>query len=90
VQGPERELHEIKKGQAGRVRSLTAEGTLRRRLLDLGFTPGGVVENIRSAPLGDPTAYSVRGATIALRKEEARHIRVIPASAPGRERLQWA
>lgn len=42
--------------------------------MDLGFTEGTVVSVIRKSPLGDPTAYGVRGAVIALRKEEAAHI----------------
>lgn len=58
-------------GQECRVMALNATGILRRRLLDLGFVPGAAIGVIRRAPLGDPTAYLVRGAVIALRREEA-------------------
>lgn len=44
--------------------------------MDLGFTEGTEVAVIRKSPLGDPTAYRVRGAVIALRKEEAAQIEV--------------
>lgn len=64
-------MYEIKPGEYGRVRSLEAEGNIRRRLLDLGLIPGTVIQNIRRSPLGDPTLYAIRGAMIALRKEEA-------------------
>ena len=49
---------------------------MRGRLLDLGFVPGTVVEPIRRSPLGDPTAYRIRGTVIALRSEEGNKILV--------------
>lgn len=63
-------------GRTARVAKLTAGGLLRRRLLDLGFVPGVEVMVLRRAPFGDPTAYLVRGAVVALREEEAVHILV--------------
>lgn len=63
-------------GQTVAVVGLTAIGHLRRRLLDLGFVPGTKVHIVRRSPLGDPTAYRVRGATIALRSTDAQHILV--------------
>jgi DtxR family Mn-dependent transcriptional regulator len=56
----------------------------RRRLLDLGFVPGSLVEVEMVSPAGDPTAYRVRGTVVALRREQANLIRVScqePASA---------
>ena len=55
-------------------------GLLRRRLLDLGFTPGAVVEPVMESAFGrgDPRAYRVRGTVIALRREQAKHILVEP------------
>lgn len=50
---------------------IEVQGVLRRRLLDLGFVPGNVVEVVQRSPLGDPTAYRVNNTTIALRKEES-------------------
>jgi Fe2+ transport system protein FeoA len=43
----------------------------RTRLLDLGFVPGTQIAYEMSSPLGDPTAYLVKGSLIALRKDQA-------------------
>lgn len=69
-------LADIPIGQKCRVKALTATGIIRRRLLDLGFVPGASVLVIRKAPFRDPTAYLIRGAMIALRREEASFIQV--------------
>ena len=47
---------------------------MQRRLLDLGFSEGSKVTKILISPGGDPSAYKVRGATIALRQIDARHV----------------
>jgi ferrous iron transport protein A len=47
---------------------------MRRRLLDLGFVAGALVEVIRKSPLGDPIAFRVSQTTIALRREESSRI----------------
>ena len=49
---------------------------LGRRLLDLGFVPGTKIQVLRSAPLGDPTVYSLRGTELCLRRAEAERISV--------------
>ncbi|MEW5873884.1 MAG: FeoA family protein [Candidatus Zixiibacteriota bacterium] len=63
-------------GQTVSVVGLTAEGLVRRRLLDLGFTPGARVDVLHRSPMGDPVAYRVRGATIALRGVDANQVLV--------------
>jgi ferrous iron transport protein A len=65
-------------GQRGVVTSLATEGIGRRRMLDLGLVPGTIVESVRRSPAGDPTAYIIRGAVIALRSEEGDKIFVNP------------
>lgn len=65
-------------GTEFRVVSLTAQGSERLRLLDLGFVPGTPVRRLRTGPLGDPVAYLVRGTVIALREEQALGIEVEP------------
>lgn len=65
-------------GTRALVHSLEAKGLLRRRLLDLGLVPGTVVAAIGRSPAGDPTAYRIRGAVMALRTDVARQIRVLP------------
>ncbi|MBS4026650.1 MAG: ferrous iron transport protein A [Clostridia bacterium] len=61
-------------GAVGRIESIKVNGFTRRRLLDLGFVPGTKIEVLRRSPAGDPTAYYIRGATIALRKDVANEI----------------
>ncbi|ASS76421.1 ferrous iron transport protein A [Tumebacillus algifaecis] len=58
-------------GERARVVSLNATGAQRRRMLDLGLVPQAVIEALRKSPAGDPVAYRIRGAVIALRREEA-------------------
>ncbi len=57
-----------------------SSGELRRRLLDLGFSPGISITPLFRSPLGDPTAYEVMGSVVALRKEDAIQIEVKPTS----------
>lgn len=67
-------LHYLLPGSFGKVRKLTAKGNDRRRMLDLGLIYGTKVEALRKSPSGDPVAYEIRGAVIALRSEEASKI----------------
>lgn len=53
------------------VINLNCTGIIRRRLLDLGIVKGTTITPILKSPSGDPTAFLVRGSTIALRKEDA-------------------
>ena len=50
-------LSRLGPGQAARVTALEAQGSMRRRLQDLGLTPGALVECLYKSPLGDPRAY---------------------------------
>lgn len=65
-------------GRKGTVLDIQTTGNARRRLLDLGLVPGTVVEVVRRSPIGDPTAYKIRGAVIALREEDGDAVRVRP------------
>jgi ferrous iron transport protein A len=69
-------LDRLEMGSFGKVRYLNAGGAIRRRLLDLGLVTDTAVEALRKSPSGDPTAYQIRGAVIALRSEEASQILV--------------
>jgi ferrous iron transport protein A len=62
------------------VTRLTCQGADRRRMFDLGILPGARIAAVSRSPLGDPTAYRVRGAVIALRREQAEQIFVAPAA----------
>lgn len=52
-----------------KVKKLLSKGVLRRRLLDLGVIDGTEIEVLAKSPSGDPKAYLIRGAVIALREE---------------------
>jgi DtxR family transcriptional regulator, Mn-dependent transcriptional regulator len=54
----------------------TCQGPQRRRLLDLGVVPGTVIEPELVSASGDPVAYRIRGAVIALRRHQAEWIEV--------------
>ncbi|MBQ8859040.1 MAG: ferrous iron transport protein A [Clostridia bacterium] len=67
-------LSELGVGQGGRVREIRAAGGIRRRLMDIGLLRGGRVECVGKSPAGDPAAYLIRGAVIAIRAQDAKKI----------------
>jgi DtxR family Mn-dependent transcriptional regulator len=71
-------LSSLQPGARGRVIEISpaCRGQERRRLMDLGFVPGSIVDVEMVSPAGDPTAYRVRGSVVALRREQARLIRI--------------
>jgi ferrous iron transport protein A len=69
-------LSDLALGQSAQIVRLQLEGIERRRLLDLGLSPGTMIEARLKSPLGDPVAYHVRGTTIALRRHQADKIEV--------------
>lgn len=69
-------LCDISPGDIGVVSGMRTEGSIRRRLRDIGFVEGAKVECIMKSPLGDPVAYLIKGAVIALRREDAASITV--------------
>lgn len=64
-------LDRLRIGNKAVVLSLNAQGNERRRLLDLGLVQGAFVEALHQSPNGDPIAYFIMGAVIALRNEDA-------------------
>lgn len=75
---PAKTLDELQVGESAVVTELASTGLNRRRLMDLGILPGTQIETEMKSPLGDPVAYRVRGAVIALRREQAREIHIAP------------
>lgn len=67
-------LCDISVGQRATVTCIKAEGDLRQRLMDLGLCSNTKVECLCRAPGGDPSAYLIRGAVIALRNEDCKKI----------------
>lgn len=58
-------------GESGVVKAVLGEGKIKRRLFDMGITPGAEVYMRKKAPLGDPIEITVRGYELTLRKTEA-------------------
>ncbi len=71
-------LDRITPGHRGRVLRLSGNASIRRRIMDMGVTPGAEIEVERLAPLGDPIEIEVRGYHLSLRKREAAQIVVEP------------
>ena len=70
----QKKLSELRPGEKGTVLWLTGTGAIRRRLTDIGLIAGTEVVCLRNSPLGDPTAYRIRGAVMALRKGDASRV----------------
>ena len=67
-------LAELKAGQQAVVTELNLFDNMRRRLQDIGMIEGTVIECLGKSPLGDPTAFLIRGAVIALRSDETKRV----------------
>ena len=70
----EKKLCELCPGECARVCGLLTDGTMRRRFLDIGLVVGTMVECVGRSPCGDPAAYRIRGAVIAIRSEDAKTV----------------
>ena len=69
-------LKDLKPGQKGKVLKINVRGEVNKRIVEMGITPGAVVEVERVAPLGDPIDVKVKGYHLSLRKDEAEGIEI--------------
>lgn len=69
-----RNLNDLNPGQYGIVTGLNSRGSMRRRLLDIGLIKDTRVECLGRSPCGDPSAFLIRGAVIAIRSEDCKNI----------------
>ena len=67
-------LASLPEGESAHVLSLKSSGAMRRRLMDIGLIEGTVVTCLKRAPSGDPAAYLIRGAVIAIRSRDAAEV----------------
>lgn len=67
-------LTEFQPGDEGVILMVKGEGRIRRRLFDMGVTPGANVLMVKKAPLGDPIEIVIRGYDLTLRKDEAEFV----------------
>ncbi len=70
-------VNQLKPGEKGTVLRLGSSGALRRRIIDMGITPGATIIMRKTAPLGDPIEINVRGYELSIRKSEAQEIEVM-------------
>ena len=63
-------------GDKAIVRCLNTSGSMRRRFIDIGIVKDSEIECIGKSPLGDPSAYFIKGAVIAIRAQDAKSIEV--------------
>jgi len=69
-------LDDLTTGEKAKVVKINAKGPFKKRLLEMGFVQGTIVEVIKYAPLKDPVEYQVKGYHVSLRHEEAQKIEV--------------
>lgn len=69
-------LSDFTVGESGRIKIVSGEGRIRRRLFDMGVTPGAELTMRKKAPLGDPIEITIRGYELTLRKVEAACVEV--------------
>ena len=69
-------LSQLGVGEKGTVVKVNGEGAIRRRLFDMGVTPGADIYFRKKAPLGDPIEISIRGYELTLRNAEAAFVEI--------------
>ena len=79
-------LSDLKTGEKGVIVKVLGHGGFRKRIVEMGFIKGKVVQVLLNAPLQDPVKYKVMGYEVSLRHEEAEMIEVISVSEA--EKLQ--
>ena len=70
----EKTLNEVEVGEVGIIVRVAGTGIIRRRLFDMGITPGAQFSFRKKAPLGDPIEITIRGYELTLRKVEAQNV----------------
>ncbi len=69
-----RNLAQLKPGESGIIIAIHGVGPVKRRLVDMGLTPGTQIFVRKVAPLGDPMECNVRGYELSLRLDDAKNI----------------
>ncbi len=69
-------INDLSVGESALILSINCEGAMKRRLIDMGITPGVKVTLYKIAPLGDPLELKLRGYMLSIRRSEAKNILV--------------
>ncbi|HXC17575.1 MAG TPA: FeoA family protein [Holophagaceae bacterium] len=75
-------LSRLQPGESGEVLQVSATGTIRQRLLEMGFIRGARLRVEKLAPMGDPMELVIKGYHLSLRREESSCILVLPLAIP--------
>jgi len=70
-------LNELPLGQKGVIHRIACADNEKRRMMELGFVTDTEIEALLKSPCGDPVAYLVKGAVMAVRNEDAEKIEII-------------
>lgn len=76
MKGHEMTMDRLLPGQRAEIQRLATQGAMRRRLLDIGLIPGTKIQCVGRSPMGDPSAFLIRGAVIAIRRKDCSSIMV--------------
>ncbi len=68
---PTLSLSDLKKNETGQVVYSLAQGTLKHKLISMGFVPGIQIKMVRNAPLRDPIEIAIQNSLVTLRRTEA-------------------
>lgn len=79
MMNPPRTLKDARVGETVIVAKLEGQGSVKRRIMDMGVTKNAAIHVRKVAPLGDPIEVTVRGYELSIRKEEARSIILQPS-----------
>ena len=71
-------LNDLQKNQTGIIKRCTAQGSLKQKLISMGFIPGAEIVMVRNAPLRDPIEIGIQNYLVTLRRSEAQLIEMEP------------
>lgn len=81
-------LSELPVNKKAVIKKIGSSGTLRRRMIDMGITPGALVKVVKYAPLGDPIQINIHGYDLSIRKSEAEAIQLFDSEREAEEYLK--
>ena len=72
-----KDLSKVELNKEVKVKKINCNGNIKRRILELGMIEGTKIKPVLKSPLGDPTAYEVRGSIITLREEDSKNMEIV-------------
>ena len=81
-------LSELPVNKKAVIKKIGSSGTLRRRMIDMGITPGTLVKVVKYAPLGDPIQINIHGYDLSIRKSEAEAIQLFDSESDAEKYLK--